>query len=95
MTRVDAEFRMTLRPLRKVGVLLVPWGFLCAFAAIYASLVLPRLREGQLAALCLGGVAAVVFVCFFVAAITFSRDVVLGHWPESAVDHRGNSTVTR
>ena len=90
---------MRLGALRKVGVLLVPWGFLVVFAVVYVALVVPRLREGQLVATCIGGVAALVFVCFFVAAITFSRDVVLGHWPESAVDNegplRGNSTVTR
>jgi hypothetical protein len=78
--------QVTLGPLRKLAVLLVPWGFLCAFAAVYVALVVPRLREGQLAALCLGGVAALVFVCFFVAAITFSRDVVLNRWPESSAE---------
>ena len=73
---------MILGPLRKLGVLLVPWGFLCVFATIYVGIVLPRLREGQLAALCVGGVAALVFVSFVVAAITFSRDVLIDRWPE-------------
>ena len=73
---------MKLNALRKAGTLLVPWAFLGVFAVIYADLVVPRLREGQLAALCLGGVAALVFACFFVAAITFSRDVVVDRWPE-------------
>jgi Na+/proline symporter len=73
---------MRLSALRKVGVLLVPWGFLCVFAALYLGLLWPRLREGQLAALCIGGFAALVFVSFVVAAVTFSRDVLLDHWPE-------------
>ena len=82
MTHLDSRLQVTLGPLQKLAVVLVPWAFLCAFAAVYVALVVPRLREGQLAALCLGGVAALVFVCFFVAAITFSRDVVLNRWPE-------------
>ena len=73
---------MRLGALGKVGVLLVPWGFLVVFAVVYVALVVPRLREGQLVSMCVGGVAALVFVCFFVAALTFSRDVVLGRWPE-------------
>jgi hypothetical protein len=77
---------MRLGPLRKIGVLLVPWGFLCVFAAIYLTLVVPRLREGQLAALCIGGFAALVFVSFVVAAITFSRDVLLDRWPERTTE---------
>jgi len=77
---------MRLNALRKVGVLLVPWGFLCVFAALYVALVVPRLREGQLAAFCIGGFAALVFVCFFVAALTFSRDVLLDRWPEHATE---------
>ncbi len=84
MTHLDSH--MTLGPLKKLAVLLVPWSFLLIFAAIYAFLVLPRLREGQLAALCLGGIAALVFTCFFVAAITFSRDVVLDRWPEPSAE---------
>jgi len=82
VTDVDPGSRVSLGLLRKLAVLLVPWGFLCAFAVVYSALAVPRLREGQLAAMCIGGVAALVFVCFFVAAITFSRDVVLDRWPE-------------
>ena len=79
---MDPEFRTALRPLRKAAVLLVPWGFLCVFATLYIALVAPHVREGQLAALCMGSLAALVFVCFLVAAITFSRDVVRDRWPE-------------
>jgi len=59
----------------------VPWVFLVAFAALYIVLALPRVRDGQPLAVCLGGFVALVFVVFLVAAITFSRDVVQGRWP--------------
>ena len=52
-----------------------------AFATLYAVFVVPRLRDGQLLALCLGAFIALVFVVFFTAAITFSRDVLLDRWP--------------
>jgi hypothetical protein len=70
-----------LGTLRKIGVLLVPWAFLCVFAALYIGVLVPRLGEGHLAVVCVGGFAALVFGCFFVAAITFSRDVLLDRWP--------------
>ena len=63
-------------------MLLVPWVFLCVFAAVYALVLLPRMRDGAFLALCLGAFVAFVFVCFFVAALTFSRDVLTGRWPE-------------
>jgi hypothetical protein len=59
----------------------VPWLFLVAFAAMYVSFALPRVRDGQPLAVCLGAFVALVFVVFLVAAITFSRDVVLNRWP--------------
>jgi tetrahydromethanopterin S-methyltransferase subunit E len=63
-------------------VLLVPWVFLCAFAGVYAFVLLPRMRDGAWLALCFGAFVAFVFLCFFVAAVTFSRDVLAGRWPE-------------
>jgi hypothetical protein len=60
----------------------VPWVFLAVFASVYILLALPRVRDGHPLAICLGAFVAFVFVVFFVAAITFSRDVVLDHWPE-------------
>ena len=71
---------------RKVVTVAVPWVFLAAFAVLYAFLFLPRLREGSVLAVCVGAFIALVFVSFFVAAITFSRDVLLGRWPDRAVD---------
>jgi hypothetical protein len=66
----------------KLAALLVPWAFLCVFAALYSTFLLPRMRDGHVAALCLGAFVALVFVSFFVAAITFSRDVLAGRWPD-------------
>jgi hypothetical protein len=63
-------------------VLTVPWLFLCIFGALYVLVLLPRMLEGAFVALCLGGFVALVFVSFVVAAITFSRDVLSGRWPE-------------
>jgi hypothetical protein len=66
---------------RKVAAVMVPWAFLGAYAALYAVFVVPRLREGALLTLCAGAFIALVFVVFFVAAITFSRDVLTDRWP--------------
>jgi hypothetical protein len=66
---------------RKLSVLLVPWAFVIAFAAVYVLVLLPRVREGHLAALCLGAFVALVFVSFLIAAIMFSHDVLAGRWP--------------
>jgi hypothetical protein len=66
---------------QRLGVLLVPWVFLCAFGALYVLLLLPRMRDGAVIALCVGAFVAVVFVSFFAAAITFSLDVLTGRWP--------------
>ncbi len=73
---------VTVSPVRKVVAIAVPWVFLAAFATVYVLLALPHLREGQFLALCLGAFIALAFVVFFVAAITFSRDVLLGRWPQ-------------
>jgi hypothetical protein len=75
-----------LNAARKAAVLLVPWGFLAFFATVYALVVLPRARDGQFIALCIGGLAALVFVSFLVAAMTFSRDVLLDRWPEPTAE---------
>jgi hypothetical protein len=48
---------------------------------MYIVLALPRVRDGQPLAVCLGAFVALVFVVFFVAALTFSRDVLLDRWP--------------
>jgi hypothetical protein len=55
--------------------------FLALFATLYIWLALPRVRDGQPLALCLGAFVALVFVVFFVAAVTFTRDVVANRWP--------------
>jgi hypothetical protein len=72
---------VTVSPTRKLAAIAVPWMFLSAFATLYALLVIPRIREGQVLAVCVGVFITLVFVVFFVAAITFSRDVLLDRWP--------------
>ena len=67
--------------MRKAVALAVPWLFLVAFAGVYVLLALPRVRDGQPLAVCLGAFVGLVFVVFFVAALTFSRDVLLDRWP--------------
>ncbi len=66
---------------RKVVAVAVPWVFLLLFAALYLLLALPRVLDGHPLAICLGAFVALVFVVFFVAAITFSRDVLSSRWP--------------
>jgi hypothetical protein len=66
---------------RKVAALLVPWVFLAAFVTLYVLLVVPRLHEGQILAVCIGAFIGLVLMVFCVAAITFSRDVLLNRWP--------------
>ncbi len=68
-------------PLRKAVAVALPWVFVVAYAAIYVLVLVPRMRDGHFLALCAGAFVALVFVVFFVAAITFSRDVVLDRWP--------------
>jgi hypothetical protein len=55
--------------------------FLVVFAALYLLLALPRVRDGHPLAICLGAFVALVFAVFFVAAVTFSRDVLTSRWP--------------
>ena len=68
----------------RLAALLVPWLFLAAFATLYVLILLPRLRDGAWLALCVGALAALVFLSFFAAAVTFSRDVLSGRWPGSS-----------
>ena len=65
-----------------MAALAVPWVFLAVYAALYWVLVLPRAASGQWLAVCVGAFVALVFVVFLVAAVTFSRDVLSGAWPE-------------
>jgi hypothetical protein len=68
---------------RKLTAVAVPWVFVALFATLYTVFVLPRVRDGALLAVCVGAFIALVFVVFVVAAITFSRDVLLDRWPET------------
>ena len=66
--------------MRKVGLALVPWVPLSLVAVLYVWLLVPRVQEGHLAALCMFGIACMIFVVFFVAAVTFSLDVLRDRW---------------
>ena len=72
---------MTLGSGGRLGALLVPWVFLAVFAALYLLFIAPRLREGAWLAVCVGAFVALVFLSFFAAALSFSRDVLTGRWP--------------
>jgi hypothetical protein len=69
-----------LSPVRRLGLALVPWVPLGLVGVLYVWLLVPRVQEGHLAALCMGGIACMVFVVFLVAAVTFSLDVLRGRW---------------
>ena len=74
---------MSISARRKITAVAVPWVFVALFALLYALFVLPRVRDGAVLAVCVGAFIALVFVIFLVAAITFSRDVLLNRWPEA------------
>jgi hypothetical protein len=78
------------RPLstgRKVGLALVPWVPLALIGVLYVVLLLPRVQEGHLAAMCMGGIASLVFAVFLVAAVTFSLDVLRDRWQPGDSEH--------
>jgi uncharacterized membrane protein len=66
---------------QRVGVLVAPWVFVIAFAWIWVALLVPRALDGHPALVCISFLAGVALACFFVAAVTFSRDVLRGRWP--------------
>jgi hypothetical protein len=65
----------------RLAALLVPWTFVLAFGVLYVWLLLPRVQEGHLLAVCVGVFAAFAFIVSVVAAVTFSRDILTGRWP--------------
>jgi hypothetical protein len=71
---------------QRLQVLLVPWVFVAVYAAIYVALVVPRALNGHILGMCIGAVIGAVWVIFAVAAVTFSRDVLAGRWPDADVD---------
>ena len=75
----SGKYRLT--GVRKLAVLLLPWAFLAVFAALYMTFLWPQARGGHLIAICVGLFAALVFVSFAAAALTFCRDVVIGRYP--------------
>jgi hypothetical protein len=78
--KIDAQ-RVKLNGARRLGVVLVPWSFVVCLGALYAGLLVPRLMAGHWLAVVLAVLGAVIVSVFVVAAITFSRDVLVGRWP--------------
>jgi hypothetical protein len=79
-TMVDAA-RTQLSFAGRLGALLVPWTFVLIFGVLYVWLLLPRVWEGHLLAVCVGVFAAFAFLASTVAAVTFSRDILTRRWP--------------
>ena len=70
-----------MTPVQRLGVLLLPWGFVVLFGAMYVGFVLPRVRDGHLLDVVFGVFVGFVLAVFALAAVTFSRDVLTGRWP--------------
>ena len=66
---------------QRLGVLVAPWLFVIVFAWIWIALLVPRALDGHAVLMCISFLAGVALACFFVAAVTFSRDVLRGRWP--------------
>jgi hypothetical protein len=67
----------------RAALVALPWLFLAVFAWAFLALVWPRALDGHVIALLVSGVMALGFVCSSAAAVTFSRDVLLGRYPGS------------
>ena len=63
---------------QRASALCVPWSFVAVYAVLYVTVFLPRAHEGFGALI--GAFVGLVWVVFAVAAVTFSRDVLTGHW---------------
>jgi hypothetical protein len=83
--------------LSALRLLIAPWLLVVGFGAFWLAVLLPRAAGGQPALICLTFLAGLGLVCFLVAAVTFSRDVLTGRWPESPIphDHSDRSVVSR
>jgi hypothetical protein len=67
----------------RAALVAVPWLFLMLFAAMFTGLVWPRATDGHVVAMIVSAIMAIGFVCSSAAAITFSRDVIVGRYPSS------------
>ena len=70
-----------LTGVRRLAVLLLPWVFLAGFGFLYVTFLWPPAASGHILAAVVGVFAAMAFVAFAVAAVTFSRDVLTGRYP--------------
>ncbi|MBX5493365.1 MAG: hypothetical protein IRZ14_19615 [Chloroflexi bacterium] len=78
------EVRRGLSGGQRLAVLLVPWGFLVVFALMYALVLWPRAADGHALAIVVSLFLALVFASSVLAAITFSRDVLQGRYPDTS-----------
>jgi hypothetical protein len=71
---------MPLTGARKFAVLLMPWAFVALLACVYSVVFLPRLSSPTPWLIILCALLTMVFVSFCAAAVSFSRDVLTGHY---------------
>jgi hypothetical protein len=69
---------------RFVSVLALPWLFVALFAWLVVTFLLPRVLEGQVLAIIFGVLVVSALTSFTFAAVTFSRDVLVGRYPSQA-----------
>ena len=72
---------MLLRRRQQVAVLVAPWTFVVVFSAIWLGVLVPRALAGPPIVVLIGVFAGCALVTFWLAAVTFSRDVLGGRWP--------------
>ena len=60
----------------------MPWVFLAVFVTLIRLFLWPQVAEGKILAMCLGAFILIVLGSFTLAAITFSRDVLAGRYPD-------------
>jgi hypothetical protein len=70
-----------LRRRQQVAVLVAPWTFVAVFSSIWLGVLVPRALAGPPIVFLIGVLAGCVLVTFWMAAVTFSRDVLGGRWP--------------
>lgn len=69
---------MRPRGLRLIVTLVVPWAFVLVLASVYLGLLLPGALGGHALAVVGSVLVAPPLLSFLAAAISFSRDVLLG-----------------
>jgi hypothetical protein len=71
-----------LRRGQRIRVLIAPWAFVALFAVVWVGILVPRALGGQAALICISVLAGLALLSFVIAAVSFSRDVLAGRWPD-------------